>query len=310
VTSSVHIVIVNWNTGPYLKACLDSIAATARAGFELTRVTVVDNASTDGSERAAEVETLPLELMRNPQNVGFAAACNQGARGSIADYLLFLNPDTELSRGSLAAVVRFMDGADASEVGICGAGIVDREEQQTIAASRFPTLRIIVGKMTGLDRLFPRVFPRHHLTASETRDNRIVDQVIGAFFFVRRSLFEQLAGFDPRYFLYFEEVDFSLRARAQGFRSYFLKDATVFHAENVSSKQLGSDRLYHLIRSRYLYARLHWKPWQSRMLLVMTFTIEPVARFVSALMHRQWTQMRELSAAYRKAIGEVRNLSG
>jgi N-acetylglucosaminyl-diphospho-decaprenol L-rhamnosyltransferase len=90
VTPSVHIVLVNWNTGDHLRACLDSIARSRDA--EISRVTVVDNASSDGSADGLEAGALPLAVVQNTQNVGFAAACNQGAAHGSADYLLFLNP--------------------------------------------------------------------------------------------------------------------------------------------------------------------------------------------------------------------------
>src|SRR5688500_15461224 len=97
---SVHVVIVNWNSGAQLKECLQSFAAVANDDVALARITVVDNASADGSAEGLET-TLPLTVIRNRENRGFAAACNQGAAGADAEYLLFLNPDTRLMAGSL-----------------------------------------------------------------------------------------------------------------------------------------------------------------------------------------------------------------
>ena len=99
--ASVHVVIVNWNSGTQLRECLASFAATANDDVALARITVVDNASGDGSAGGLET-ALPLTVIRNADNRGFAAACNQGAAGSGAEYLLFLNPDTRLMPGSLS----------------------------------------------------------------------------------------------------------------------------------------------------------------------------------------------------------------
>ncbi len=93
---TVSIIIVNWNSGGQLGKCLASIAATANDAYRIERIVVVDNASKDGSADGIEKRDLRVCVIRNPANRGFAAACNQGATGSEADYLLFLNPDTRL----------------------------------------------------------------------------------------------------------------------------------------------------------------------------------------------------------------------
>src|SRR5438094_1323064 len=96
MTDTLDIIIVNWNAGKPFRDCLLSIKNAKKSGFNLTRVVVVDNGSTDGSLDAIHTAGLPLTVIRNPENRGFAAACNQGAKESKADYLLFLNPDTRL----------------------------------------------------------------------------------------------------------------------------------------------------------------------------------------------------------------------
>jgi N-acetylglucosaminyl-diphospho-decaprenol L-rhamnosyltransferase len=300
MSASVHIVIVNWNTGDYLRGCLASIARSRLDGVELARVIVVDNHSSDGSADGLGGIALPLEVVRNPRNVGFAAACNQGAAGSTADHLLFLNPDTRLREDTLDVVARFMDSPEAAAVGICGARIVDETGAPAHSAARFPTLRIVVGRMTGLDHVAPRAFPSHHLAVAELDRSRPVDQVIGAFFLIRRELFERLGGFDRRYFLYYEEVDLATRARRLGARSYFLHEATVTHAENVSSSRVPAGRLYHSQRSRVLYAFAHWPRSHALALLVLTFTVEPVARIV----RHPRAAPQALSAA-RRLAGEL-----
>jgi len=105
----LDIVIVNWNSGEQLKSCLESIVKTDKTGFELNKVVVVDNASSDNSLFGLEEIDLPLKIIRNSTNRGFAAACNQGAKESDADYLLFLNPDTVLFKDSLSKPIAFME---------------------------------------------------------------------------------------------------------------------------------------------------------------------------------------------------------
>lgn len=308
MSGSVHIVIVNWNTGKLLRECLASIAVAARRpGADLARVTVVDNDSADGSAEGLEESGLPLQVVRNERNLGFGAACNQGAAGSEADYLLFLNPDTRLFEDTLATVTSFMEGEGADRVGICGVEVVDADGEPTISCERFPTLRILFGKMTGLHRMAPQFFPSHHISPQELLESRPVDQVIGAFYLVRRELFERLGGFDGRYFIYYEDVDFALRAHQAGYESYFLKDARAFHAANVSSDQVRDLRLFHSLRSRLLYAHLHWPRRHARLLAFLTLAIELPARLIQALGRRDRAEAAATLGAYRMLVGELRS---
>lgn len=300
MTPSVHIVIVNWNTGDCLRACLASLASGECAYLE--RVTVVDNASADRSIAGIETMALPVQLLRNGQNVGFAAGCNQGAASATADYILFLNPDTRLFGDTLGTMVDFMESPSAARIGICGPQVVDGEGRPTISCARFPTLPIFFGKMTRLNRLVPRLLPGHHLTAAETVRSQVVDQVIGAAFLVRRDLFEHLGGFDERYFLYFEEVDFALRASAAGSGSYFLREARVFHAEGRSSANCPSMRLYHSLSSRLLFAYRHWPRWQGHALVALTLMIELPARLARACAHRDRRELAATLAGSRRLL--------
>ena len=305
MSSSVHIVIVNWNTGDHLRECLASISKGSSTEVTIARVTVVDNASVDGSADGAADVPFPLEVVRNDANVGFAAACNQGAAESTADYLLFLNPDTQLFPETLITVTRFMESPESRGIGICGAQSVDAHGRPMSSCSRLPTPGILFGKMTGLHRVLPSLFPSHHLAPGELYESQIVDQVIGAFYFVRRELFDELGGFDERYFMYFEDVDFALRARQRGDRSYFLADARVFHAGNVSSSQVRDARLYYSLRSRFLFLYRHWPRSQARLVVALTFTVELGARLFSAGLRRSRSDISATADAYRRLLRDL-----
>jgi N-acetylglucosaminyl-diphospho-decaprenol L-rhamnosyltransferase len=305
MTKSVHIVIVNWNTGDELRVCLASIAATAPHGPLVERVTIVDNASSDGSADRLDDVPLPLGVVRNSWNAGFAAACNQGAADSTADYLLFLNPDTRLPPNTLGTVMAFMESEHAATVGICGVQILESDGRPGLACARFPTLRVLFGKMVGLDHLLPQLFPSHHLTSAELRHSQPVDQVIGAFYFVRRELFTELGGFDERYFIYFEEVDFSLRARHAGRSTYFLKDAVAYHVGNVSSDQVPDIRLYHSLRSRILFAYKHWPRLHASLLVALTLTVELLARLARAAWRRSVSEILTTLSAYGMLVRDL-----
>jgi N-acetylglucosaminyl-diphospho-decaprenol L-rhamnosyltransferase len=277
--ASLDIVIVNWNTGAALAECVVSVVA-ASAALGTTRIVVVDNASSDGSLDAALARIPTLTAIRNAENRGFAAGCNQGAAGSRADYLLFLNPDTVLRPDTLARVIGFMEARGQAEVGICGIRLTDAAGAPTTVAARFPTLGVIAGETTGLARL--GLLPRHLLSPDECRETRNVDQVIGAFFFVRRAVFDALSGFDERFFVYFEEVDFALRARQRGWRSVYFAGAAAIHHGGVSSGQVRAARLFYSLRSRLLFVEKHASQPAARLVHALTWGIERPLRMLRA----------------------------
>jgi GT2 family glycosyltransferase len=287
---TLDIVIVNWNTGDCLRMCLESVAGSV--GARLGRVVVVDNASTDDSAtRLPALDGLVLEVNRH--NRGFAAACNQGARQASAPYVLFLNPDTVLQPDTLRAATDCLDSA-ASAFGICGGVLEQPDGTPGVSASRFPSLANVVTSTLGLHRVLGRRARPRHLSATELQRSGPVDQVIGAFFLVRRALFEQLGGFDERFFVYYEEVDFCRRAAAVGKPAYLCTDVRLTHVGNVSARQSGGRSLFYSLRSRTRYAAKHWPRSHLAVLMIFTVLIELPARIVRALVGRRGREAIDL----------------
>jgi len=295
---SIDIVIVNWNTGAELRECLNSIIAVSRNGVDLHRTVVVDNASTDGSVDDLRDVGQTVVLIQNLRNRGFAAACNQGAERSAADYLLFLNPDTRLSVGALSGAVAFMSRQEHGRIGILGIQLVDADGRVSQTCARFPTTGRFFAKMFGLDRALPRLFPPHFMVEWDHRDSREVDQVMGAFFLVRRSLFETLGGFDERFFVYFEEVDLSLRAQALGWRTFYLSEEQAYHRGGGATDQVKPTRLFYSLRSRIQYAYKHFNRWSATILTLGTLFIEPVSRAVLAIIRGSPSQLLDTMKGY------------
>lgn len=283
--TTVHVIIVNWNAGPLLAECLRSFAEVSGDEVILSRVTIVDNCSSDESLRALDSVSLnlPLEIIRNDSNRGFAAACNQGARGSDADFLLFLNPDTRLCAGSLETPARFLADTNNSGVGIVGIQLIDQNEHVARSCARRPTVRSLIGQSLGLDRSGLSIFPAHFLLEWDHGDTRVVDQVMGAFFFMRRSLFAKLEGFDERFFVYFEDLDLAVRARDLGWTSVFLATAHAFHRGSGTTDQVKDLRLFYYWRSRILYAFKHFNVIGAAAIAFVTLSLEPVVRTLMLL---------------------------
>jgi len=272
---------------------------------------VVDNASIDCSLEDIGHSELNLVVMRNSTNRGFAAACNQGAQDSRADYLLFLNPDTRVETNALADPISFMEKEGNERIGILGIQLVDAHGRVTPTCARFPTPGRFVAKMFGLDKAMPRTFPPHFMTEWDHADTRLVDQVMGAFFLIRRSLFTALGGFDERFFVYFEEVDLSLRARYNGWSTIYLSNVRSYHGGGGVTEQVKATRLFYSLRSRILYGFKHFGRWKGTLLLFASLFIEPWSRFVIAVARRSLTEIRETAQAYIRLFTTLpRDLTG
>jgi len=282
MTPSLDIIIVNWNSGRQLHQCLASIACVNQDIFILSRVCVVDNASKDGSLDGIEEYNFPIRVIHNEQNRGFAAACNQSARASQSDYLLFLNPDVMLSENAITVPIAFMEQPENKRVGIVGIQLLDDSGDVARTCAHFPTPGRFCAIMLGLNMLSSRLFLDHFMEEWDHNENRVVDQLIGAFFLVHRSLFEDLGGFDERFFVYFEDVDFSYQAWKEGWHSVYLAEAQAYHKGGGTSQQIKDRRLFYSLRSRILYGYKHFSWWSATGVTLMTLLVEPFSRLIWA----------------------------
>jgi GT2 family glycosyltransferase len=223
-----------------------------------------------------------LAVVRNVENRGFGAACNQGTLESDAEFLLFLNPDTRLMPRSFAEPVRYLRARENDRVGIVGVQLVDADGRVARNTARTPTAWSMVGNSVGLDRLTPRLFPPHFVTDWAHDETRKVDQVMGAFLLIRRSVFEALGGFDERFFVYYEDLDLSVRAHARGWSSVYLATARAFHRGQGTTESATARRTFYFCRSRIQYARKHFSAAGALAVTLATLALEPLARLAAA----------------------------
>jgi GT2 family glycosyltransferase len=303
---SVGIAIVNWNSGEQLRDCLASIASADWQDAALTAIVVVDNASTDGSADGLDPLPLTVDVVRNPANHGFAAACNQAAAGINADYLLFLNPDTLVERHTISAAVTCLESAGHASAGIVGVQLVDGEGSISRSCARFPTPWSMASKALGLDRMLPSFCRSYLMTDWDHTSSREVDHVMGAFYLVRSSIFRALGGFDPGFFMYFEDLDFSLRARHAGWRSLYFASVRACHRGGGASEQVKATRLFYSLRSRLHYARKHFSRPAAWCLARCALWLEPAVRLAACATGRSPTGFRDTLDAYRMLRQDTR----
>lgn len=289
----VSVVIVNWNAGRQLLECINSVN---QYGAPLvSEIIVVDNGSVDASETLVE-RSPNVKLLKAGENLGFGKACNRGAQHATSEYLLFLNPDAALFADTLPKVLAYMQDPANSMVGICGVQLLDEAGHVSRSCARFPSPLGFMAHALGLDRLVPRL--GHFMAEWDHAQTRQVDHVIGAFFLVRRDLFEALEGFDERFFVYLEDLDFSFRAYMAGWRSVYLAGAQAFHAGGGTSNQVKARRLFYSLRSRLLYSFKHFSRIGAFGVLAATLLLEPLSRSALALLRRSLSSLKETWAAY------------
>lgn len=289
----IDIVIVNWNSGHLLLNCINSISAY-RGDF-VYQIIVVDNFSSDQSIDLVR-DHCGIKFVMSQRNLGFGKACNLGAQYATSDMLLFLNPDAELFSDTLANAAPFTSDPIFKDIGVFGVQLIDGAGRVARSCARFPNVSGFIVGATKLDRFFPHL--GHPMVEWDHANSRYVEQVIGAFFLVRRFLFAELNGFDEQFFVYFEEVDFSIRARAAGWKSFYIAGAQAFHFGGGTSNQVRARRLFYSLRSRLLYVFKHFNWIGVVLVLLTTLVVELFTRSAFAIVRRSWPNLKEVWSAY------------
>jgi N-acetylglucosaminyl-diphospho-decaprenol L-rhamnosyltransferase len=298
---SVDAVIVNWNSRSQLRECVAALDQSD--GAERLNVVVIDNASTDGSTEGLAVERAFLDLVLNPENRGFAAACNQGAKRGTAPFLLFLNPDVLVKHDTVASAARYLIDPVHSGVGIVGIQLLDGEDRVQRCCARAPNAATMLLRTLFLDRLCPSLVPPHFLTEWDHCDTRPVDQVMGAFLLIRRQLFEGLEGFDERFFLYYEDVDLCVAAREAGWSVVHYAGAQAFHEGQGTTSAVKDRRLFHHVSSRVEYCAKYHGRVTSIVLVILLLGVELPIRWLHATVTRSpregWLVIRGMALFWR-----------
>lgn len=295
MTSKVDVVIVNWNSGELLVKAVESVSTNASS--LVGKIIVVDNASNDASLRGLEIYPNVIVVPQDC-NLGFGKASNIGAKLSDAEYILFFNPDASLGAGVLKDVLDFMDNPKNSLIHVCGIALRDECGRVSRSCSRIPTPRSMFFHIIGVDRFFPSL---GFVMAEWAHDcNRFVDHVIGAFYFIRRSVFVELGGFDERFFVYLEDLDLSKKISENGGLVYFFASAVSDHVGGGSSRKIKATRLYYAIRSRLQYMFKNFGFFAFILLSVLSLLIEPLIRVLYGLLSLSYSAIKETVLAYAK----------
>ena len=258
-----------------MRECLESVERESN-GLQI-EILVVDNHSSDGSPEMVESEFPRVRVLRSTINLGFGAANNLAIQAAGGRYVILLNSDAFLCPGSLMAAVNNMNRHP--EVALAGARLVGRDFSWQPSARMFPSIFNDALVLTGLAARFPksRFFGHFDRTWADPSEPAQVDWVPGAFSIFRAEVLDKVGLFDPRFFMYSEEVDLCRRIKTAGYQIWYWPDIQVIHIGGESSRQVknlelsssGSTQLVlWRMRSTLLYYRKHHgaKVWLTKWL--------------------------------------------
>ena len=272
----ISVITVNWNTRDLLRACLKSVYATL--GDIALEIIVVDNASQDDSADVVAREFPEVQVIRNDANLGFAAANNIGIRRAQSDFVMLLNPDTELRPGAGSLMLDFMKAHP--EVGLAGPRLISADGELQKSGRRFPTYLQEALATTRLFRLVRSWYDARMIWGRLDFDRSVeVDEVSGACMLIRRSALDQVGLLDERFFMYYEDVDLCYRLKKAGWKVYFVGEAEVVHRWAQGAIKMGILRANAMMyRSQYLYFLKHHGPVQAVLLRLLSFILLAVLR--------------------------------
>jgi hypothetical protein len=249
----LSICILTYQAREFLRGCLNSIYDyPPDCEFEIT---VVDNGSTDGTQEMLKREYPQLDLIANPENMGFTAPMNQALQNSKGDFLLLLNPDTLIEPQAFNRLIDYMERHP--NVGICGPKVLNTDGTLQKPCRRGESRPLAVfSYFLGLSTLFPKskLFGEYLMSYMDEDETHEVAGVSGSCMMVRRAVINQIGYLDERFFAYQEDADYCFRTRKAGWKIYYVPTARIIHFGGQGGSRVQPYRsIYHWHRSYWLY---------------------------------------------------------
>ena len=251
----LSIIIVNWNVSELLDACLASVYASALGEYSC-EIIVVDSGSVDGSVDMLSKKYPRAICLPQRDNIGFTRGNNIGLARSRGEFILLLNPDTELSPTALSQMLDYLRANPA--FGILGPHTLNSDGSHQSTRRRFPTLWTGIFESSWLAGWAPAFVERDYRMLDKPDDGIVeADWVQGSALLMRRALYERLGGLDEGYVMYSEELDYCRRAKTAGWRVVYHGGARIWHHGGKSSQQASAMKQIHFHTSKLRYFRKH-----------------------------------------------------
>ncbi|MDO5722998.1 MAG: glycosyltransferase family 2 protein [Flaviflexus sp.] len=271
----VHVVTIAYNSGDELGQMLASLPEAA-PGIDLD-VDIVDNG---GASRAvdAAAHRYGARIIRPGRNLGYGQGANLGFAHPRAEWLLLVNPDAEFTPGAITTLLQAAERWPRA--GALGPRLLDRTGEVYPSARRLPTLTTGIGHA-----LLAGIWPGNPFTRAyrgETTGEHSCGWLSGACLLLRAQAFAEIGGFDPGYFMFFEDVDLGLRLRQAGWKSVYVPEAAVIHDQGTSWRERPAAmvRAHHASAARYL-SRVYHRPYQAPLRAALHIGLDLRARYLS-----------------------------
>lgn len=282
---TLAVCIVNWNTREHLRRCLESLR---RYTADLQpQVVVVDNGSTDASAEMTAAEFPQVQLIANPDNRGYAAGNNQALAAVEADFKLLLNPDVQVSAGSVQYLLEFMTAHPRA--GAVAPRLRYPDGRVQLTCRSFPTPDVVFYDALLLARLFPRshTFGKYRMSWWAMDEEREVDQPMASAFLLRAAALQEIGPLDEAFPIFFNDVDLCYRLKQAGWEIWFTPRVEMTHYHGASTSQVWSSMLresytgFVRFYRKHYFRRLHPVVyWTTMALLGAGFAVR---RTISAL---------------------------
>ena len=245
----ISVIILNYNVRYFLEQCILSVQRSLN-NFD-AEIIVIDNNSTDDSCQMVKDQFPEIILIENKENVGFSKANNQAVRVARGEYVCILNPDTAVAENTFAKCLDYAESID--NMGALGTYLMDgtgnflRESKRNV-----PTPMVSLLKLMGF-------VEKYYASNIAENAKANVDVLVGAFMFLKRSVYNQVGGFDEDYFMYGEDVDFSYKIGKAGYKNQYLGTLETLHYKGESTQKNAAyyDRFYGAMR---IFYKKHFKP--------------------------------------------------
>jgi len=285
----LSIIIVNRNTKELLLDCIGSVYATVPPlSFEIL---LVDNASSDGSVVALRRAFPDVGILSNERNLGFAKANNLAIRQAHGRYVALLNTDAVLTPSSIATIIDFMDRNP--KVAICGGQLLNADGTMQNSIANIPTLATELLNKSLLRRLFPRRYPGKESQFDHPVE---VESIIGACMVVAKKAIDMVGRLDESYFFFFEETDWCMLMKKNGWSVFFHPQANIFHLQGRTAKKNIVAARIEYWKSRYTFFKKHYSPAHLVLLgagLVAKLCFSLILQFVaSPVSHNARTRLK------------------
>ncbi len=232
----ISVVVISFNGMEFIEDCL----ATVQTSLENvgSEILVVDNGSSDGAVELIESRYSNIQLIKNKSNLGFAKAVNQGIENSCGEYILLLNQDTRIIEDAIVKLAERMESD--SNIGTIGPKYIGFDGKLQKACRAFPKYRDLIFTFLGLSKLFPKskIFSSWKMGWFDHLQEAEVDQPMGAALMVKRSVLNEIGGFDEQFRIFFNDVDFCRRVKKAGYINLYYPSAVIEHYYGGSIKKI------------------------------------------------------------------------